>query len=471
TTDTTTAATTTTTDTTTGTTTTTTTETTTAATTTTRSRSRPPIDPETTTVLLFPGQGSQFVGMGRRLVESRPQCREVYEAASSILGYDLLRVCLEGPQSELDRTEVCQPAVMVTSLAAVQWLQEENPQAIERCVTTAGFSVGEITALVFAGVLDFEDAVYLIKVRAEGMQMASEVAASGMMTVMCGPRTQLGLAMEMAREVCRHRHQIEAPVCQVANYLYPECKVIAGHDQALSFIADNKSDFGIRRTKRLPVSGAFHTRLMGPCIDSYSQALRRLTLRGEDSLVPVYSNVKGTVYDRSAKSIQKLLRQHLTKPVKWEQILHDIYSRAKAPRGAGSGTVPPATHGGVSGSEAQSSNAAGSNIGGGGSDVGGGSDDNVVGLGGSDATGSDVGGGSDVNVVGLGGSDATGSDVAVVVDPTQGGGGPGGKDGAKGDRKGPRFPHTYEVGPGKQLGIFLRCVNHRAYMNYHKVDV
>ncbi|XP_014783905.1 malonyl-CoA-acyl carrier protein transacylase, mitochondrial [Octopus bimaculoides] len=325
---------------------------------------RPSIDPETTTILLFPGQGSQFVGMGKKLIDGHQRCREMYEIASSILGYDLLKLCLEGPQSELDRTVVCQPAVMVTSLAAVEWLQEENPKVIEKCISTAGFSVGEFSALVFAGVLDFEDAVKLIKVRAEGMQAASEETPSGMMSVFCTHRSKLGLAMQVAKEVCKQKYDLHGPVCQIANYLYPDCKVIAGHDMALSFIENNMKDFGIRRTKRLPVSGAFHTPIMEPSVPSFAEALKNLEIR--EPLFPVYSNVKAKMYLNSPKGMKKLLRKHLTSAVKWEQILHVLYSR---------------------------------------------------------------------------------------------------------DKSAAKFPHTYELGPGKQLGTLLRMVNLKAYGNYHSVDV
>ncbi|XP_029652893.1 malonyl-CoA-acyl carrier protein transacylase, mitochondrial [Octopus sinensis] len=325
---------------------------------------RPSVDPETTSILLFPGQGSQFVGMGKKLIDGHQRCREMYEIASSILGYDLLKLCLEGPQSELDRTVVCQPAVMVTSLAAVEWLQEENPEVIEKCISTAGFSVGELSALVFAGVIDFEDAVKLIKVRAEGMQAASEETPSGMMSVFCTHRTKLGLAMQVAKEVCKQKHDLYGPVCQIANYLYPDCKVIAGHDMALSFIENNMKDFGIRRTKRLPVSGAFHTPLMESSVPSFVEALKNLEIR--EPLFPVYSNVKARMYLNSPKGVKKLLKKHLTSAVKWEQILHVLYSR---------------------------------------------------------------------------------------------------------DKSTAKFPHTYELGPGKQLGTLLRMVNLKAHANYHSVDV
>lgn len=116
---------------------------------------KPKVDPRETSFILFPGQGTQYVGMARNLLKF-PKARDLFELSNYILGYDLLKLCLEGPKSDLDQTKYCQPSVMVCSLAAIEQLKEERPQAIENCVATAGFSLGEITALVFAGALGFE---------------------------------------------------------------------------------------------------------------------------------------------------------------------------------------------------------------------------------------------------------------------------------------------------------------------------
>lgn len=115
----------------------------------------PKTDARDTTIILFPGQGSQYVGMGKELLKF-PMAKDLFELASYILKYDLLKLCLNGPAEQLNQTKYCQPAVMVTSLAALERLKEERPAAIDNCVATAGFSLGEITALVFAGALEFE---------------------------------------------------------------------------------------------------------------------------------------------------------------------------------------------------------------------------------------------------------------------------------------------------------------------------
>lgn len=117
---------------------------------------RPKKDPRETSIIMFPGQGQQFVGMAKNLMKF-PMAKDLFELANYVLGYDLLKMCLKGPQSELNKTQYCQPATLVTSLAALERLKEERPHAIDNCVATAGFSLGEITALIFAGAISFED--------------------------------------------------------------------------------------------------------------------------------------------------------------------------------------------------------------------------------------------------------------------------------------------------------------------------
>lgn len=116
---------------------------------------KPKSDPRDSSIILFPGQGSQYVGMGKDLLKF-PIAKDLFELASYLLGYDLLKLCLNGPKEKLDQTRYCQPAILVTSLAAVERLKEERPDAIDKCVGTAGFSLGELTALIFAGAIGFE---------------------------------------------------------------------------------------------------------------------------------------------------------------------------------------------------------------------------------------------------------------------------------------------------------------------------
>ncbi|KAK2492076.1 hypothetical protein MC885_012516 [Smutsia gigantea] len=265
-------------------------------------------------VLLFPGQGSQVVGMGRGMLRY-PRVRELYAAARHVLGYDLLELSLHGPQEALDRTAHCQPAIFVASLAAV----------IENCVAAAGFSVGEFAALVFAGAMEFSEGLYAVKIRAEAMQEASEAVPSGMLSVLGRPQSKFSFACLEAREHCKTLG-IENPVCEVSNYLFPDCRVISGHLEALQFLQKNSSKYHFRRTKILPVSGGFHTRLMESALEPLAQVLKAINVK--KPLVSVHSNVNGNRY-MHPKHIQKLLVQQLVSPVRWEQTMHAIYERKK----------------------------------------------------------------------------------------------------------------------------------------------
>ncbi|XP_019479557.1 PREDICTED: malonyl-CoA-acyl carrier protein transacylase, mitochondrial [Hipposideros armiger] len=280
--------------------------------------------PSQCSVLLFPGQGSQVVGMGGDLLRY-PRVRELYAAARRVLGYDLLELSLHGPQEDLDRTVHCQPAVFVASLAAVEKLHHLQPAVIENCVAAAGFSVGEFAALVFAGAMEFTEGLYAVKIRAEAMQEASDAVPSGMLSVLGQPQSEFTLACLEAREHCEALG-IENPVCEVANYLFPDGRVIAGHLEALRFLQKNSSKYHFRRTKMLPVSGGFHTRLMEPALEPLAQVLKAIDLK--KPLVSVHSNVDGNRY-MHPKHIQKLLVQQVVSPVKWEQTMHAIYERKK----------------------------------------------------------------------------------------------------------------------------------------------
>ncbi|XP_017682117.1 PREDICTED: malonyl-CoA-acyl carrier protein transacylase, mitochondrial [Lepidothrix coronata] len=278
--------------------------------------------PREGTVLLFPGQGSQCVGMCRGLL-GYPGVRDMFRLAEKVLGYDLLALCLEGPRDALDRTQHCQPAVFVASLAAVEKLNHQRPEVVERCVAAAGYSVGEFAALVFAGALGFAEALYAVKVRAEAMQKAAEAVPSGMLSVMGRPEANYKFACLEARKHCESLG-IENPVCTVSNYLFPDSRVIAGHIQALEYLQQNARKYYFTRTKMLPVSGAFHTRLMEPAVEPLAEVLKSIEI--QKPLLCVYSNVDGQKYMHS-KHIRKLLVKQVVSPVLWEQTMHSVYQR------------------------------------------------------------------------------------------------------------------------------------------------
>ncbi|CAH8494462.1 unnamed protein product [Heterobilharzia americana] len=282
------------------------------------------IDPSKTSIILFPGQGSQFVGMGRELVKI-PKIKQMFQCANEILRTDILRTCLDGPASKLSKTIHCQPATFIISLAAIAKLREENPELIRNCVATAGFSVGEITALVFSGALTYEEGLHIIRVRAEAMQKACDEKSGAMLTVFTSPGSPLKLAIAAAISHCETCHEIQNPCCRVANYLYPDCKVIAGNTEAIDFIENHASQFGIRRTKRLTVSGAFHTPLMFSAYKTVANALGRMEDFQKPS-IPVVSAVDVLPYTNTWNIKRKLAIQ-VARPVRWEQTLYALYNR------------------------------------------------------------------------------------------------------------------------------------------------
>jgi [acyl-carrier-protein] S-malonyltransferase len=226
------------------------------------------------------------------------------------------------PKSITISPELARFAIYFT---AVEKLRLELPGVIESCTAVAGFSLGELTALVFGGALSFEDGLRLVKLRAQAMQQAAELVPSGLMTVIFAANAKVKFACKAATEYClKAGVDPEYAVCSEANYLFPHCKVLGGHVDALKFIEANAKDFGIKRCKRLPVSGAFHTRLMRPAQHPFQEALNRVPL--VEPRIAIFSNVDAEPYTNTTQIRRKLALQ-LTTPVKWQQTMEVIYSR------------------------------------------------------------------------------------------------------------------------------------------------
>jgi len=249
---------------------------------------------------VFPGQGAQWVGMGRDLYSSSPRAREVFEEADSTLGFPLSRLCFEGPEETLRQTVNAQPAILAVSIAYLR----ASPELQDRAPTfVAGHSLGEYTALVAARVLDFADALYLARERGRLMQEAGEKAAGGMVAI-------IGLDEASVNDVCQRTKT------QIANINCPGQLVISGPAQVLTQAMELAKAKGAQRTIPLQVSGAFHSPLMQPAAEGMSQAVSRATFR--DPVVPIVANTTAQPIT-SAEAVKAELLNQLCHCVRWQR--------------------------------------------------------------------------------------------------------------------------------------------------------
>nr|WP_044183693.1 ACP S-malonyltransferase [Pirellula staleyi] len=269
---------------------------------------------------LFPGQGAQTVGMGRLLVDASAAARDLYARAASVLGYDLLALCLEGPAEKLDSTVYSQPALFVTSLAAVEVLRERSPDVVSGCAAAAGLSLGEYTALVFAGAMSFDDGLKLVQLRGSAMQAAADAVSSGMVSI-------LGMDREKIDKLCEDA-RAEGEVLQVANLLCPGNIVVSGHKSACARVAEMATAAGAMKTIPLSVAGAFHTPLMQPAVAQLREALASVAITSPR--IPVVSNVDAGVHS-DPNELRDLLVQQVVSPVRWEDSQRWLLAEGYAP--------------------------------------------------------------------------------------------------------------------------------------------
>jgi [acyl-carrier-protein] S-malonyltransferase len=260
------------------------------------------------TALLFAGQGAQVVGMGRDLVEQFPTARRLFERANATLGYDLTRLCFDGPEAELTRTENAQPGIFLVSWAAFEVLREQVPGFAFGA--TAGLSLGEFTALAAAGASNFEDGLSVVRERGRFMQEACEATLGGMAAI-------IGLDEVATRELCA-----EAGV-ELANLNCPGQLVISGEASSVTRACELARSRGARKAVPLAVAGAYHSRLMAGAQPRLAAVLERITLR--PPTVPVISNVTARPHG-SAAEIRSLLIQQVTAPVRWEESIRHLLS-------------------------------------------------------------------------------------------------------------------------------------------------
>ncbi len=261
---------------------------------------------------LFPGQGAQHVGMGRQVAQECPAAAELFARAGDVLGYDLAAKCFEGPTDELDSTVISQPAIFVTSLAVLEWLKSDRPELVHACERTAGLSLGEYTALVFAGVMTFEDGLRVVQRRGEAMQEASDRTPSGMVSLLL-------LEREQVEAICTEATG-EGELLRIGNFLCPGNLVVSGHIEACRR-AGGLAEAAGGRAVPLAVAGAFHTSLMKPADERVAEALAECRL--SSPRIPVVSNVDATCHEDPDRLRELLVRQVIN-PVRWEDSVRNL---------------------------------------------------------------------------------------------------------------------------------------------------
>lgn len=262
---------------------------------------------------VFPGQGAQFVGMGKDLYDNNPLAKDLFEKANEILGYRITDIMFEGTDEELKQTKVTQPAVFLHSVLTALFATPSDNAEENKPQMMAGHSLGEFSALVVSGALSFEDGLRLVYARAMAMQKACEMAPSTMAAI-------IGLADEKVEEICASINR-EGYVVIPANYNNPGQLVISGNIEAINEACAKLKEAGAKRALPLKVGGAFHSPLMQPAKDELQAAIEQTEFH--EPMCPIYQNVDGRPHTQPEEIKQNLIAQ-LTSPVRWTQCVQSM---------------------------------------------------------------------------------------------------------------------------------------------------
>src|SRR3954463_3569234 len=261
--------------------------------------------------LLFPGQGSQVIGMGKELAEKYPEARDTFAEADDAVGYKLSQLCFEGPEEKLRMTEITQPAILTTSVAALRVLESRVPKPC----AVSGHSLGEYSAHVAAGTFTFCDAVRTVRNRGKYMQEAVPVGVGAMAAI-------LMLPIETITDICKQAAQGE--VCEPANINSPDQVVISGSKGAVERAAEMCKAKGAKRAVMLPVSAPFHCSLMQPAQDRLAGDLQSLTFHSMEA--PLVTNVDAKLIESAEDAREALIRQ-VTGAVQWERSMRVLIGK------------------------------------------------------------------------------------------------------------------------------------------------
>jgi [acyl-carrier-protein] S-malonyltransferase len=265
------------------------------------------------TAFLFPGQGSQVVGMGTDIAKSFPCAEKIFENANEIVGYDLRKLCFEGPEEELNSTAVSQPAIFTVSAAILEAVRENNAAPSLGPDVTAGLSLGEYTALYAAGAISFEDGLILVQKRGKAMQAAADASDGSMVSI-------IGLDEQKVSQLCAEA--AEGRLLVAANFNCPGQIVISGTSNACQAAVALATKYGAIKAIALKVAGAFHTEMMAPAAQTLGKALADCEIKIQDK-IKVIANVDAQYYNNHQQVRQGLVNQ-LIMPIRWQKCMEKL---------------------------------------------------------------------------------------------------------------------------------------------------